>query len=181
MSSLLGRMVSFPSLLGRRPSSLGRTLENQKKAAAEEYFQLEPHGASIRGVVSWGVPITWKFDTAGGFALMSISDPYTMDDWRAAMTAILQAPVRRSHVAMLVDRRGTPPLSTDDIEVMTRFLAEYRTELAGGRAAILVNDDVNFGMGRMTQLRSKLEIPNTTIRAFRSYSEAVTWLTTQDE
>jgi hypothetical protein len=127
------------------------------------------------------VPITWKFDTAGGFALMSISDPYTMDEWRAAMTAILQAPVRRSHVAMLVDRRGTQPLSTDDVEVMTRFLGEYRTELAGGRAAILVNDDVNFGMGRMTQLRSMLEIPNTTIRAFRSYAEAVAWLATRDE
>jgi len=81
---------------------------------------------------------------------------------------------------MLVDLQGTRPLSTDDLEVMTRFLAEYRTELAGGRAAILVNDDVDLGMGRMTQLRSRLEIPNTTIRAFRSYAEAVLWLTTSD-
>jgi hypothetical protein len=114
------------------------------------------------------VGITWRFETAGGFALMSVSDPYTMDEWREAMAAILQAPVRRSHVAILVDRRDTLPLSSDDVEQMTRFLAEYQAELAGGRAAILVNQDVNFGMGRMKQLRSRLDIPSTTIRAFRS-------------
>jgi len=123
------------------------------------------------------MPIRWRFDTAGGFALMSVSDPYTIDEWRTAMTAILEAPVSRSHVAILVDRRDTQPLSTQSVEEMTRFLAEYQGELAGGRAAILVSDEVNFGMGRMTQLRSRLEIPNTTIRTFRSYDEAIAWLT----
>ena len=123
------------------------------------------------------MPIRWRFDTAGGFALMSVSDPYTIDEWRTAMTAILEAPVSRSHVAILVDRRDTQPLSTQSVEEMTRFLAEYQAELAGGRAAILVSDEVNFGMGRMTQLRSRLEIPNTTIRTFRSYDDAIAWLT----
>jgi len=123
------------------------------------------------------MPIRWRFDTAGGFALMSVSDPYTIDEWRTAMTAILEAPVSRSHVAILVDRRDTQPLSTQSVEEMTRFLAEYQAELAGGRAAILVSDEANFGMGRMTQLRSRLEIPNTTIRTFRSYDEAIAWLT----
>ena len=122
--------------------------------------------------------IDWSFDTAGGFALMSISDPYTMDEWRTAMTAILQAPIPRSHVAILVDRRDTRPLSTETVEEMTIFFAEYQVELAGGRAAVLVTDDASLEMGRMAQLRSRLEIPNTTVRAFRSYEQAVRWLTT---
>jgi hypothetical protein len=78
---------------------------------------------------------------------MAVRDPYTMDDWRTAMTAILEAPVQRSHVAMLVDRRNARPLTTETVVEMTRFLAEYQAELAGGRAAILVPTRPATGWG----------------------------------
>ena len=34
-----------------------------------------------------------------------------------------------------------------------------------------------FGMGRMTELKTKLGNPRATIRPFRAYAEAVRWLT----
>jgi hypothetical protein len=51
-----------------------------------------------------------------------------------------------------------------------------RSELAGRRVSILVSDDANFGMGRMTELRARLAVPEMAIRTFRKYEDAIHWL-----
>ena len=124
------------------------------------------------------MPITWRFEADGAYIVFSVRDPFTMDEWREAMTEIVQAPAHRTHMAMLVDRRDTEPLTTKAVEEMVQFYAQHQRAFAGLRSAIVVNDDAVFGMGRMTQLRSRLEMPNTTVRLFRRYDEAVAWLTT---
>jgi len=60
---------------------------------------------------------------------------------------------------------------------MTRFCALHRGALSSARAAIVVRDDADFDMARVTQLESQLDISETTIRAFHSYDDAVRWLT----
>jgi hypothetical protein len=125
------------------------------------------------------MPITWTFEPAQRLALLSVVDPYTIEEWRAAVLAILDAPVSREHVAILIDRRDAEPPTTKFVAEMTRFFAEHRGALSGARVAIVVSDDAAFGMGRMTELKSQLDIPDTTIRVFRSYDEAVSWLTTR--
>jgi hypothetical protein len=125
------------------------------------------------------MPITWRFESNGDYVVFSVSDPYTMDEWRDAMTAILDAPLVRTEIAMLIDRRDTAPLTTSAVEEMIRFFSELQSELAGGRAAILVNSDANFGMARMTQLRLEPRLREVSIRGFRSHEEAVAWLIQQ--
>lgn len=125
------------------------------------------------------MPITWAFDPTQRFALLSVADPYTMDEWRAAMLAILEAPISREHVAMLIDRRDTEPPTPAFVIEMNRFFAEHTDTLSTARVAIVVRDD-GPGMARVTQLQSRLEMPDTTVRGFHSYDEAVRWLTTRD-
>jgi len=123
------------------------------------------------------MPIAWRFEPAGEYFIFSVTDPYTMEEWRDAMTAILAAPVTRTRIALLVDRRDTQPITADAVDQMTLFFSRHAPELAGYRAAILVNSDAVFGMARMTQLRAELRM-NGTIRPFRNPDDAVAWLTT---
>ena len=126
------------------------------------------------------MPITWAFDPTQRFALLSVADPYSMEEWRAAVLAILEAPVSREHVAILIDRRDTELPTTEFVTEMNRFFAEHRETLSTARVAFVVRDEAGAGMARMTQLQSRLEIPDTTIRAFHSYDAAVRWLTTPE-
>ena len=122
------------------------------------------------------MPITWRFEPDGEYFLFSVRDPYTMNEWRDAMTAILAAPVSRTRIALLVDRRDTEPITAEAVDQMALFFSNHGPELTGYRAAVLVNSDAVFGMARMTQLRAELRMSGT-IRPFRNHDEAVTWLT----
>jgi stage II sporulation SpoAA-like protein len=122
------------------------------------------------------MPIAWRFEPAAEYFVFSVTDPYTMAEWREAMTAILAAPVTRTRIALLVDRRDTEPITADAVDQMALFFFHYRQELAGYRAAIVVNSDAVFGMARMTQLRAELRMSGT-IRPFRNHDDAVAWLT----
>ena len=123
------------------------------------------------------MPITWTFEPAQRFAVLSVVDPYTIEEWRAAVLAILEAPVSREHVAILIDRRDTQPPTTEFVSQMTRFFAEHRGALSSARAAMVVRDEAGLGIARMTQLKSELDIPEISFRVFHSYDDAVRWLT----
>ena len=121
------------------------------------------------------MPVSWKIDPAGRFVLLTVVDPYTIDDWRDAVTAILKSPAGRSPLKLLIDRRGTLSLTRETVEAFNRFFAEHQQDFAGVRAAIILSSGVYFEMARM--LRSVLRIANTSVRTFRDDDEAVEWLT----
>ena len=122
------------------------------------------------------MPVKWACDSSERFARLSVTDPYSFEEWRDAVLAILSAPVSETHHAVLIDRRGAGPLSTDLANQMLEFLASHQRALSGGRVAVVVSDDTSFGMTRMVQLRSTFDVPDGTIRPFRSYDDAVNWL-----
>jgi len=122
------------------------------------------------------MPVKWACDSSDRFARLLVTDPYTFEEWRDAVLAILSAPVSETHHAVLIDRRGTEPLTTDVVNQMVAFLAEHQRELSGGRVAVVVSDETSFGMTRMVQLRSTIDVPDGNIRPFRTYDEAVDWL-----
>jgi hypothetical protein len=84
--------------------------------------------------------------------------------------------VSETHHAVLIDRRGAEPLTTEVVNQMVAFLAKHQRELSGGRVAVVVSDETSFGMTRMVQLRSTIDVPDGNIRPFRTYDEAVDWL-----
>jgi hypothetical protein len=123
------------------------------------------------------MPVTASVDPSDRFAVLTLRDPYTFEEWTVGVLAALDTPVYRLKRTLLVDRRGTAPPTTAFVESMAHLLATLRPQLAGERVAIVVSDEVSFGMGRMTELRTELRNPDSTRRTFRGYDEAVAWLT----
>jgi hypothetical protein len=123
------------------------------------------------------MPITATLDPSEQFTRVSVVDPYSIEEWCAAMLEIWDSAPFRVHRALLIDRRFAEPLSVPFVETMTGFLAEHHKKIAGTRTAIVVRDDTGFGMGRMTELRASVESPDAVIRPFRGYDDAVRWLT----
>ena len=123
------------------------------------------------------MPVRAADDAGGRFTIVSISDPYTIEEWREAILGAWNSHAFVKNGAILIDRRSAEPPSVQFVEAITAFLADHRDKIAGSRAAILAEDDGGFGMGRMTQLKSRLQNPDAFIQAFRNYDEAVAWLT----
>lgn len=120
------------------------------------------------------MPISWSVETDGRFVLFTVVDPYTIDDWRETMTAILECPSVRLPLTLLVDRRGTQSLSKATVEGFNRFFTDRHEALSGGRCAIVLSSGVYFEIAGM--LRTVLSIPNTSVRTFQDYDEALAWL-----
>ena len=123
------------------------------------------------------MPITWNVEPDGRFVLFTVVDPYTLDEWRDAMMGILESPTVTLPLTLLVDRRGTHSLSKATVEAFNRFFTEHQQALSGGRSAIVLSSGVYFEIAGM--LRTVLRIPNTSVRTFQDYDEAVDWLTRQ--
>lgn len=122
------------------------------------------------------MPVTWSVEPEGEFVVLLPQDPSTFDEWRTAMLDILASPNARPHLSMMVDRRKAETVTTDFVVQMIGFFSQHQEAFAGSRTAIVVSDDSGFGMGRMTELKSALENPASTIRVFRSYDEGARWL-----
>ena len=95
------------------------------------------------------------------------------------MLEILASPIARPQLSMMVDRREVETITTEFVVQMIGFFSQRQAAFSGSRTAIVVGDDSGFGMGRMTELKSALENPASTIRVFRNYDEGVRWLTTR--
>jgi hypothetical protein len=82
-------------------------------------------------------------------------------------------------MSLLVDRRQATPPSSEEVRQMVQFFEANRWTLSGRSAAVVVGDDAGFGMARMIELRSRLELPDGIIRVFRNSDDAVVWLKEQ--
>jgi hypothetical protein len=122
------------------------------------------------------MPVTWLIEPSGRFAVLSISDPYTFADWRSTILTMMAATSSNPRMSLLVDRRHATAPSNQEVKQIVEFFEEYRGPLSGRSAAIVVADDEGFGVARMIELRSRLELPDGTIRVFRCYEAAVNWL-----
>ena len=125
------------------------------------------------------MPITCTADPAGRFAVLTLTDPYTIDEWRTALEALLLEPVYRARRAIMVDRQHCAPPESSFVAQMTDFFASHNRGLAGAVAAVVVADEVGFGMSRMTELRAEKESPAFSIHTFRTSDEAERWLIDQ--
>jgi hypothetical protein len=123
------------------------------------------------------MPVSWSVHTSGRFAVLTIEDPHTFEEWRSTVLAMVAATSASPQMCLLVDRRHSTPPSSEQVKQMIDFFEQHRSVLARRSAAIVVVDDAGFGVARMIELRSRLELPDGTIRVFRQYDEAVKWLT----
>ena len=82
------------------------------------------------------MPITATLDPSERFTLVSVTDPYSIEEWCAAMLEIWDSAPFRDHRALLIDRRRATPLSEPFVDTMTGFLAAHHEKVDGTRTAI---------------------------------------------
>jgi hypothetical protein len=123
------------------------------------------------------MPVTVGPECSGRFVILTVTDPHTFEDWRAAVLSLLNCRLVAPRCAILVDRRAAAPPTRAAVDEMLEFLEEHVTELGGRHVALVATDDGGFGMARMTELKAEFGLPGVTVRTFRDYEEAVAWLT----
>ena len=77
----------------------------------------------------------------------------------------------------LIDNRGQiGAASKQDLERVLPLVRKVMAEVPGPvRLAIVVGEDVQYGVGRMVQIQLD-DIPNLELRVFRDMTEALGWL-----
>ena len=123
------------------------------------------------------MPITNSVHTSGKAVVLTLSSPYTVDDWRAEVTALLANPQFQKHPAVLIDRTGAEPPSTALVDALVDAVGTFAHALEHARVAILVGDTVAFGMARM--MATKFELRSSggpPMGVFRDEEAAVEWL-----
>jgi hypothetical protein len=108
--------------------------------------------------------------TSGRFAVLTIEDPHTFEEWRSTVLAMVAETSASPQMCLLVDRRHSTPPSSEEVKQMIDFFEQNRSVLAGRSAAIVVVGDAGFGVARMIELRSRLRILHGGIRLLRMKS-----------
>ena len=123
------------------------------------------------------MPVSFDLDPAGRFAVVTVTDPYLVEEWRRATDEALASSPFRAHRAMLVDRRLSAAPTTAFVGAIVAYLSDHQAQFSDARVAIVVRDDTGYGMGRMTQLKGEDNV-RMNIEPFRDYEQAVRWLIT---
>jgi hypothetical protein len=66
-------------------------------------------------------------------------------------------------------------LTIEEVMIIASMVASHREVLGNGRWALLVNDDLNFGMGRMWEALVSEDL-DIDISVYRDESEALAWI-----
>jgi hypothetical protein len=122
------------------------------------------------------MPVTSTDDRSGRFAILTLTDPYSIEEWGRAVLDMIATPTFLAHRAVLVDRRPAAAPTPAFVDAMIEFFSAHHAEIGNGRFAIVVSDDHGFDMGRMTEVKAGHDNPRMAIQPFRDYAEAVRWL-----
>ena len=121
------------------------------------------------------LPDTWsvKVDESTGIPVVTICGKVTVNDFVRFLSATGNMPGYWSHDKYLWDMRHVTEFpSTSEIRIYANVARSEPT--LSGRIAIVVDQDVHFGLVRMFEMLS--EQPGVERRVFRDYDQAQTWL-----
>ena len=121
----------------------------------------------------------YDFDSRG-FVRISVSPDPDPDEEIESYLGMLSDPRFHPGIAILLDnraRRGEG--DSEHVRRMAGLARKSSERLEGCRCAIVVSNDVEFGMARMYELMASGD--PLTVRVFRDMEEAESWLTCHDE
>lgn len=127
------------------------------------------------------MPISWRYDRARGFVVGALTDPFSFDDVQSLLSALDDATGIPPGTPELWDARGLDFSKIDrDFEERIVALQKRLPPRALRRVAIVIADDLGYGMVRMYQALAN-ELPQE-VHAFRDIEQAEQWLAgTPDE
>jgi hypothetical protein len=123
------------------------------------------------------MPIGWSVQPALRCTVVTVADPYTFKQWEAAFAEMKVARACEPWRSFLIDRRHSAPPTPEFVRMMVSALSGHGDQTGHTRVAIVVSNDVGFGMGRMAQMSAEATNAAISMRVFRTYEEAERWLT----
>ena len=124
------------------------------------------------------MPVNWAIDSPQRRVVLTISDPYTLDQWRAAVRAVVEDRDFTPGFGFLVDRRTCAAPSGEFVQRQIDFLATVEDLRVPHRVALVVHPDdaAAYGMARMLEIRASLGDMSIEHRIFKSIEAANGWL-----
>jgi len=115
------------------------------------------------------MPISWRI--ADGLVWLESDGNVPFEEWRAAVEAALAHPDYRPGMGVVHDWRSLKwAPSTNEIGARAR----YGATLGPIRWALVVPNDVGYGMGRMAEILT--DEPPIQLRTFRDIKDAEAWV-----
>jgi hypothetical protein len=121
------------------------------------------------------MPICWNIQQERQRTVVTVEDPYTLQQWEDALAEMMAAQACKWRT-FLIDRRQSTPPTPEFVRTMSYSLAVRTDRIDQTRVAVVVSDDVGFGMGRMAQMIAEANNPAISMRVFRAYDDAERWL-----
>jgi hypothetical protein len=122
------------------------------------------------------MPISYRIDVERNLVLTTASGRLTDDDILQLKARLVRDPAFTPGMKELADIRNIDGLDVTPagIQAMVQQDRNDSAHLASHKLAIVLSDDVAFGMARMYQTRTESSMGN--VGVFRDIEEARTWL-----
>lgn len=115
--------------------------------------------------------LPYRIDTKAGIVEISGAESDSVLDFSETIDAVLADPAYRHEFGFLRDRRGHEAPSTRFIQSAMALLKRKKA-VAGTRWAVVVSDQVNYGMIRMASMLAD----GVDVAVFNELTQAQRWL-----
>jgi hypothetical protein len=117
---------------------------------------------------------TYTFEEDGRLLRLTYADTPTLEEWSAAMMAIMADPGCHPGLCVLMDRTSAGPPTTEFLRGLAAFVDEHRDVVRGWSVAMVVADTASYGMARMGQ--ALLARAGVSFEIFQTPADAEGWL-----
>ena len=121
------------------------------------------------------MPMDFRYDQEKEALFGTLNDPFTLQEYRSSIEAIVQSKEFPPDIRTLWDLRGLGFKAIDrNFEEHLISISEQFPERGSAKVALIVQSDLGFGMTRMFEILAEKLGYQTMV--FRSYTEGEKWL-----
>ena len=125
------------------------------------------------------MPVETKIDLKRNLTVKTVSGNPSFEESMTAFREFYEGPVTK-YVLWDFNNAHFSSLTTDHIEAILDYIQQHAPKRAGGKTAILISKDLEYGMSRMAMALSEVKGIPFKMGVFRSMTEAERWLMSEN-
>lgn len=121
--------------------------------------------------------ITFTVAPEKSFGTVTITGKFDLDTFRDFYKQMVSHPDFSSGMSVIWDVRQADisKISQDEMRTVGNNIAYLTKERGSGKGALVVSDDISFGVSRMGEMMTE-KFVTVTVRVFRNMENAVKWI-----
>lgn len=121
------------------------------------------------------MPITTSIDNDRQLTIHTVTGEASFEEGMATFRQFWEG---RPTMNVLWDFRKADlaRVSSKETEAMMDYIKHYSEKRSGGKTALVVSGDLEYGLSRMAQTLAEIKSLSIQIEIFRSFKEAIQWL-----